>query len=829
MVNYKNQKISLFLSLFNKRELTIQSSDVTITTMQIGSEHTENADHTHQLSLPPSVKTVNSDLSKYLNRPVVIKSINWEESDGLEENIYPWHLYFNHASIKKRIDNYSFLKCRLNIRVVITASPFYYGAAQVSYCPYSDKGVCPLYSEFKHRYLSASQRPSFNIYPQQSMGGDMQLPFLFHKEYANITDTVDLKMLGVLSLISLTTLKNANSVAGETATIQVFAWAEDVELSGPTISLALQSKDEYTGVISKPASSLAYWSGLLSDVPVIGRFATATSVASGAVAAVASLFGFTNVPNIDKQSAFKPTSTPLLATTDIGVAVEKLTFDSKNELTIDNSSYSCGETDPLLIKNMCKRESYLTQFNWESTDAPQTLLWNSRVTPGMYTTSIVEYGADDALGRVVSMTPMCMVYNMFRYWRGDIKFRFVFVCSQYHRGKVRIVWDPTAIIGLDPSVVTGYTEVYNKVIDLSVEQDVSITVPYNQATAYLRTIDTISPDGSVYDAGYVIPDVDNNGILSVVVLNKQTSPVASAPISVLVYVSAPDIDFEAPKDMTRYLSPYTLQSKDVDLDNPSSNNLFETSGDTSHLNLVYMGEKIMSLRQIMRRSSFVMNLGCTDFYQDDTYLDSTINRMPLYPGFDPNGIADVYKVGTPAETAKFNYVQWSPLNWITQCFVGYRGSVIWNINVTGPNIVTTASVKRSDQTLASTSYIRAENFDSTSENNIQYNGYIRNFETPMGMSLVNGRTQQALGVLTPWYSQYKFAVTTPLARTLGDSTFSTNTDSLKFSAVVQASATQPASRTALEFYCGAGTDFDPVFFLNVPAMNYSPTLPSPVY
>lgn len=819
----------MFSSLSSKCKLKIQSSDVNITTMQIGSEHTENSDHGNQIAIPRSVKTVNSDLNRYLNRPVLVKTINWEESDGIEENIYPWYLYFNHTSIRKRIDNYAFLKCKLNIRVVVTASPFYYGACQVSYRPYADEGVCPTYSSFRHRYLSNSQRPSFNIYPQQSMGGDMQLPFMFHKEYANVTTATDLNLLGQLTIISLTTLMNANSVSGEAATIQIFAWAEDVELSGPTINLALQSRDEYTGIISKPASSLAYWSGQLASLPIIGKFATATSLASGSVAAIASLFGYTNVPNIEKQAAFKPTSTPLLATTDIGVAVEKLTLDSKNELTIDNTAYSCGDEDPLLINSMCKRESYLTQFSWTAATPPQTLLWNSRVTPNMYASTTIEYGADDAVGTVVSMTPMCMVANLFQYWRGDIKFRFVFLCSQYHRGKVRVVWDPTATIGADPSVVTGYTEVFNKVIDLSIEQDVSITVPYNQATAFLRTSDSILPESSIYDSGYVVPATDNNGILSVVILNRQTSPIASADIKVLVYVSAPDIDFETPKSLTRYFSPYPLQSKDSDLSNPSSNNLFETSGDSSHLNLVYMGEKVMSLRQIMRRANFIMNLGCTDFYQDDTYIESSINRMPLYPGFDPNGIATVYKVGTPASTAPFNYVQYSTLNWITQCFVGYRGSVIWNVNVTGPNIVTTASVTRYDGTLTVNEYIRAENFDSTSENNIQYNGFIRNKHSQKGTSLVNGRTQQALGVLVPWYSQYKFAVTTPLSRTLGDSSFATNTDAVRTAVVVQASATQPASRTALEFYCGAGTDFDPVFFLNVPVLYYTTALPSPVY
>lgn len=833
MVNYKNQTDVMFPRLSSKCTLKIQSSDVNITTMHIGSEHTENSHQFQQDSLPVPVKTINSDLSKYLNRPVLIETINWLEEDNFDSEIYPWYLYFNHPSIKKRLDNYAFLKCKLNIRVVITASPFYYGAGQVSYHPYFDEGVCqtgaPGLVPNSHLLLTRSQRPSFNIYPQESMGGEMILPFLFHKEFALVTSPADLKLLGALRLRSFFPLRNANSVAGQAATIQVFAWAEDVELSAPTVNLALQSRDEYTGIISKPASALAYYAGRLTDIPVIGRYATATSLASGTIAAIAAMFGYTNVPNIDKQAAFRPTSTPLLATTDIGVAVEKLTIDSKNELTIDNSAYSCGDSDPLVIKSMCARESYLTSFEWTSTDAPQQALWNSRVTPNLCANQSYAYGTLGATGNIISMTPMCMVANLFKYWRGDIKFRFVFVCSQYHRGKVRIAWDPLNSIGTDFSATTGYTEVYNKVVDLSEEKDVSITIPYNQATAFLSTGSSTTIQTDVYGSAFLNPRDYNNGVISVIVLNKQTSPVASANITTLVYVSAIDIDFETPKSIPNYYSPYPLQSRDTELDSGSVMNLFETKGEDKHLNLVYMGEKILSLRQLMRRSNFINLMNCTEFYVLDTVVNSVINRMPLYPGFDPNGITEVYKQGETSVITNFNYVQFSTVNWISQCFVGYRGSLIWNVNVNGPNLITSASIRRSEDTLVNTSYIRADYYDSGSEPPAQKSGLERNKYSQNGVSLVNGRVQQALSILAPWYSNFKFAATTALQRTLGRSTFGTTTDSLQTTVVVNATTAIPASKTQLEFYCGAGTDYDPVFFLNVPTLYYKSTLPAAVY
>lgn len=815
----------MFLQMFLQRsKLKLQSDDTTVlTTLKVAPEHEEHKEEYAANYTKVSDITSRTDLNQYLNRPVLIKTVNWTEAASVSETFYPWYLYFNHPSIKKRIDNYAFMKCNLNIRVLITASPFYYGAVLVSYKPYSDEAVCPISTVSANQLISRSQRPSFNVYPQDTMGGEMKLPFLFHKEYMDITSQTDINMMGALNMTSFDVLRNANSVTGDSATIQVFAWADNVELSGPTIALALQSRDEYhEGVVSKPASAISHYAGKLSGWPIIGNFATATSIAAGAVASIASLFGYTNVPNIKEQAAFKPTSNPLLATTDISVAIEKLTLDCKNELTIDNSTYSAGPPDPLSIQSLCSRESYLTAFLWSATDTPSTLLFNSLVTPCLYRNYAYTFGIPPVAGNEILNTPMSMVANLFQYWRGDIKFRFVFICSQYHRGKVRILWDPKAQIGSTPS---AFTEIFSKVIDISEQTDVSITIPYNQAAAFLPTLNVPRTQSTMYGTSAVTPTVDNNGIMAVSVLNRQTSPVASAPIQVLVYVSAPDIDFESPDEVSIDYNAYPLQSKDCDLSKPCEDNLFETAKADEHLNLLYMGEKIVSLRQLMRRASHSITLACTDFYQAYTQIGSTMNRMPLYPGFDPNGIGAAATFGSPGVDAPYNFCSYTPLNWVTQCFVGYRGSVIWHFNVNGSNEATNILVRRSKNVLDANAYINASTIIPSSESQTQRIGKLRTNLTPMGSTLVNSKVQTGVAFLAPWYSQFKFAATTALQRTLGRSVFGTTTDSVSTTIVVEASATKPAVYSSIDMYVGIGTDYDPVFFLNVPVVYYKAGLP----
>ena len=77
------------------------------------------------------------DLKEFLARPVRISSFAWSESDvtGTKTSIDPWSLFLNTAIIKKKLDNYAFLRGNLHVEFVVNASPFYYGLMMASYQP----------------------------------------------------------------------------------------------------------------------------------------------------------------------------------------------------------------------------------------------------------------------------------------------------------------------------------------------------------------------------------------------------------------------------------------------------------------------------------------------------------------------------------------------------------------------------------------------------------------------------------------------------------------------------------------------------------------------
>lgn len=181
----------------------------------------------------------NAELGNFLERPVLIATVRWSESvPYTESTIDPWNLYFTHTIIKKKIDNYAFINCNLHVKVVVNASPFYYGAMMVSYRPMTNYGL-PDYTTIsvQNDYMRYSQRPHFWVLPQSNMGGEMQLPFFYNHNWLPLTDTAALSSMGTLRFTEVVDLKNANSVTGQGIDVQVYAWASNIKLAGPTFEL----------------------------------------------------------------------------------------------------------------------------------------------------------------------------------------------------------------------------------------------------------------------------------------------------------------------------------------------------------------------------------------------------------------------------------------------------------------------------------------------------------------------------------------------------------------------------------------------------------------
>ena len=765
-------------------------------------------------------------LDDFFKRPVRIANFTWNTSDpvGVLSSISPWNLYFNNANIKYKLNNFAFMRANLHLKFVLNASPFYYGSMRASYQPLPSFKTSTIIAgtsggQANSELMPYSQQPGIWLKPQHSEGADMVLPFFYPRSFLRAQVASDYTDMGTLRFIIYNALASANGVTGTGATVQVFAWAEDVVLAGPTVGLAMQADEYGTGPVSGPASTVAKIAGMVKGVPIIGKFATATEMGARAVSGIAKLFGFTNVPVIESTLPYRPSPFPQLASPELGYPVEKLTLDAKNELSIDPTIVGLSAHDELSIESFVTRQSFLVSTPWSTATAVDTPLFTSKVTPCMW------LGGSNS-GDTNQYTPLGLASRMFNSWRGDIIFTFRFIASPFHKGRVRISYDPYGT-AVQTTADTGPT-VFNKIVDLGAETEVDVRIPYQQALAWCYTYNgppSLSVPYSTSSTPVVTyTDTFDNGILSVKVLTLLSAPVASSTVNMQVFVRAADnFELANPKSIQPVESPFVCQSEEYSEVKAGQEASMGADGgeilvDRSR---VHFGEVTRSFRQLLRRQNLIDVIVPTSNSTQRGYYRIAQTRFPPVPGFDPNGWDTAKGLITTATTYPYNISNLTPYTLLSNCFVAQRGSLHWHYNWLGPSAVSMSAQRITFQlSTISKGYIVSTPGTSSQDSYNMLNG--RGY-SQAGTALTHQLTNAGLSVSFPNYTAFKFQSTNPSMGTTTASTSSAAYDGGVYdTALVSITADGPTSdlnKGRLERYCGVGTDFTLHFFLNCPTLS----------
>lgn len=748
--------------------------------------------------------------------------------------INPWYEFFNTPAIKNKIESYAFLNCGLEVEFRINGAPSFYGKFVASYEPMTNwRPTLPIPSIGAASTVSYTQRPHIYLSVEESQGGSLSLPFLYHKNWLTLSSSTEMQEMGEITLFPLTDIQTTNGEVGR-VNISVYARACNVKLSGTTLTPVLQSgeikvkrkskknakSDEFQqpGPISGPAGVVADIAGQLSAAPVIGPYARATEMLAGGVGSLARLFGYARTPNLAPPIFTRPSPFGQMANTETSETVDRLVIDAKQGTTIDSRTAGLDGSDEMTVKSIATRESYLTSFNWSLTDTSGSILWRCNVTP-----SLVRKG----LGNDVYTTPMAFAALPFRYWRGSIKFRFQVVSSMYHRGRYQVQWDPRGDATDDPS--DRIEEVTTTTIDIASDKDVEVVIPFAQATSY-----TLVPSiGTEYFGSSPLTLLDgSNGMLSVSVLNELNTFGTSNPITLLVSVSmGEDCEFAGPIDLPSdyQLTPeppvVQMQSDEVNIADPhaSAANAPEASAEIvdqvevvstpDHTSEIFFGEKIFSFRSLLKRYNYNYQV---KYFGDEpsstTYCVEVASVLPRYPvnrGFDTTGTYTLNGNVT-------NFANLTLFTYITSAFVGIRGGMRWKINALGPSPVDDIEVHRSVRTRDSANFREVTLYDGDQSLSTVASGMVASGISSAGYGLTNARTQSGLEVELPYYSRFRFHSTDPTHYS-GYSYDESNRDSMFVRQRLYTNGVR-AHSLGLDMHCATGEDFNAFFFLNTPPL-----------
>lgn len=769
-------------------------------------------------------------LGDYFQRPRLISTFTWTEAmtTGTQATISPWQLYLGDPSLREKMGGFGLFRGNLHLKFTVNGSPFYYGGLMAAYTPLISYRGDTVGTVTNLALVANSQKPHVWLNVQNTSSADLILPFLYPFPYAETTAAA-YTGLGKLDFVVYAGLQSANGVTGSAVDVQVFAWIEDLELAGPTNQPVSQADIEYKsdGQISAPLAAVAAGAKKLSDVPIIGPYAMATSTVAGALGKFAGALGFTNVPNVSDISPMRQLPFEL-ASTQISAPLTKLSLQPKAETAVGASQHGGGMDDELNIKRFAGRQSFLVGSTWTTSLVPGDVLFTSSVTPGLRQKTTASGIFAQAF------PPMGYVGQAFQYWRGTIRFTFKMIRSKYHRGRIQIGWDRNAN-NLNEGASLGNTNTMTTIMDLDETDEVSFDVPYVQAKQFLQTVTTLPATADQWSTDLVPPNLGTvgNGVINVRVLNRLTAPEASSNATMLIFVSGgDDIEFAGPRNLYSpntgnftTLSPLVASVAQSDIQYEEQ--VSKDSHDAPHVDpAVYrevFGEKVASLRDYLHRSSLAKSFVLSTAATGSTRWVIPLKHMPPSPGVFNNA----FELITVTGSQYANICPQHPLPWFAACFAGFKGSVNITANVMfGEGAISQGyadsfTIDRvPDGASLDSASRRINSFVVGTGNTYNANVLFKNQVRPgvSGKALTNTRTNASLVANLPYYNNAGFYVA-DLQRTYNNQdSFSGGNDDwweLTLQAATNAT-TAAANQTSVDVYYGTGPDFDTVFFVNVP-------------
>jgi hypothetical protein len=709
------------------------------------------------------LQDVNS-LARFLERPRRLTEFPmiWTPGSNLVSNpatntnfvtLDVWDILLQGA-FSRKIDNFRNLRCSgIVVEMRINASPFLYGQLYASYIPGPNfmvpfqnmiptnnaKGVTncgTLNASQLGLKTHWSQYPGIFINPRNNAVSRLDIPFFWPANYLSMIANSP-SQPSQLGRVVVWVMNPLLSASAGTLPISVSAvgWLKDPILTVPTAANAYVGeamatragsgtpkgrKDEYTkGTLSVPATALSRFAGKLSSVPIIGPYATATKMAAGAFANIASLFGYSR-PLVVERPLFvnQRVFGPLAITTGEDTAL-KLTLDPKQEITVDPRVVGLQNVDEMSFAHIMKRESLVLQVPWAQSENPSVNLAHIIVHPGACPESVV-----GTVNPIRFHTALSWATLPFQYWRGTLHYRIQIVASQMHKGRLAVVYSPSrAAVG---NTLPDTASTFQHIIDLSECVDYTFKVRYAQNNPWqlMHGTGQIAGKGAV---AFPAESLDcSNGILSLYVFTRLAVPIGTADCTINVFVSAgddfqvavpsdeADLEFSSPfaqpirvaysgEALTTYVgqadeggadymvkgeSQPITQHKDVIL---NGNN--DDIPDVSNENLVYFGEQVVSLRALLKRYCLYRRYNLSAQSSSNVGFRLDHPHVPMWPGVSvgtPTGVGTIPVVnpnlpmGNTDVNGSFNYVRNTYLNYYRSGFAAYRGNIRYKYIVRGP-------------------------------------------------------------------------------------------------------------------------------------------------
>lgn len=593
----------------------------------------------------------------FLKRPEKIANITWTTDQPQLTNLIsiPVPSSLLTTMYREKLKGFGLLRADVVFKLQLNSQPFQAGRLLMTYTP------VPAYlrDRFPHTRrtlarLTALPNLTLDISKQTEI--NITVPYISSLTHYNL-----IQALGDWAVFDVWVYSPLNSNSDQSVNISVRAYFDNVELgaltqqslatfdaSGNYVSAESQGqegidqvtlKERKAGPITTIGQGIRGAIGSLDrfvgKIPIVGDvFKDVNGLAMGGLN-ILSRFGFGKPTNIDNAT---PVFLDAFRSFPNGNGVDNshnLTIDMKNTI-MPLPGFAGSEVDELSLKYLMQTPQYYATFPITTDQSVGTMIWGE--TNDLWKEDIPrinnDYSIDafDAPHLYAEPTLHWYVGSNFNYWKGDIIYHITLVKTDYHSVRLKFVYDPMA---LNPSDIT-YTSseyCYSVVLDFRDKTDFYVRIPFVSSTPWknvlpsdaaygTNTTDTVLPphkyEGLSTHCGCVALFIDNT---------LRASQVVPQSINVILEIAGSDnFELAAPMEGRNFVpfhdlsTPVSAESQmmfttdgtlkprsDMQVNTADVKMITETEPDRSNEEIKYtVGEDIQSLRQLIKRSNFIM-------------------------------------------------------------------------------------------------------------------------------------------------------------------------------------------------------------------------------
>lgn len=465
-------------------------------------------------------------LNKVLTREYPIKQFEWKVGDQITKKLInegiPKILTDNaKCMITRQLRFFSFMRAGVKIRIQINGTKFHCGRLIAYFKPltWNDDLEENFYSLtcFPHCFLDASI----------SNSGEIHIPFThllthFSQESGTLFND-STNSLGSLNIRPFNPLQAADK-SSQSLFGQIYVSLDNPSVHLPTYDIKKFSYgDGYMQgleALLKKGAGQAINTGLGLADKFTGGLVT------GAGDAICNLLGICDKP-LDPVSA-APMINRTIAPLCHGAGLDRSTRLGLSPIAQTNTSPNVlGATDgDFDILTLCKMPCLLEQVEWNTSQGSGNKLFDMLVTPTYLSQSQYQ---TDGTGRFANYSPTMLAYcsRGFVYYRGTLKVRIQVIGTQFHSGRLGLVYDPHGNYDVNLTDFEDNKSHNLVIMDIQEQQELTVDLPYFAVKPWLRC-DHFRSNANLTNVGGVISgghiDCDASGIFRIYVLNNLVRP-----------------------------------------------------------------------------------------------------------------------------------------------------------------------------------------------------------------------------------------------------------------------------------------------------------------